>query len=256
MRAATPAPRAVYKKRLEPAVAPAKAAHPERPVEVWAEDEVPPRAEADPPSGLGPDRPTTKGARPSPLSAAARHRLRAAADSGETVRYLATGLSQPFFAELLAAFARQTGAGRKRHIALVRDNAGWYGPEDRIVPDRISLAVLPPYTPNLQPAEHLWPLVDEAVANRHFTTLEALDAAAARCRQLEASTIQPHTDFHWWPRPTRPRRSAGVGTMGSRVRGEAWAGTMADRAHVPTVVSAPRDDTLRRSGGFSRPRHR
>ncbi len=65
---------------------------------------------------------------------------------------------------------------------------------------------LPPYSPELQPAERLWPLVDEAVVNRHFATLDALDAAVAlRCRRLRADTIKPHTDFHWWPRPTRPR---------------------------------------------------
>jgi hypothetical protein len=126
--------------------------------------------------------------------------------SGETVRYLATGLSKPFFAALLAACARQTGAGRKRHIVLVLDNAGWHGPEGLAVPDGISLVFLPPYTPELQPAEHLWPLVDEAVVNTHFATLDALHATvAARCRQLHAGAIIPHTDFHWWPRPAKPR---------------------------------------------------
>jgi transposase len=124
--------------------------------------------------------------------------------SGETVWYLATGLSKPFFEALLAAFARQTGAGRRRHIVLVLDNAGWHGPEGLAVPDGISLVFLPPYTPELQPAEHLWPLVDEAVANTHFATLDALHAAVAeRCRRLDAGTIRPHTDFHWWPRPTK-----------------------------------------------------
>jgi hypothetical protein len=63
----------------------------------------------------------------------------------------------------------------------------------------------PPYTPELQPAERLWPLVDEAVANTHFATLDALHAAVAeRCRRLDAATIRPHTDFHWWPRPNKP----------------------------------------------------
>jgi transposase len=125
--------------------------------------------------------------------------------SGETVWYLATGLSKPFLAELLAAFARQTGAGRERHIILVLDNAGWHGPEDLAVPDGISLVFLPPYTPELQPAERLWPLIDEALANTHFAALEALEATvAARCRQLDATAIRPHTDFHWWPRPVTP----------------------------------------------------
>ena len=125
--------------------------------------------------------------------------------SGETVWYLCSGLSKPFFEELLAAFARQVGAGRERHVILVLDDAGWHGPEGLAVPEGISLVFLPPYTPELQPAERLWPLVDEAVVNKHFAALDALDAAvAARCRHLDAATIKPHTDFHWWPRPTMP----------------------------------------------------
>jgi transposase len=123
--------------------------------------------------------------------------------SGEALWYLATGLSKPFFAALLAAFARETGAGRERHIVLVLDNAGRHGPEGLAVPEGISLVFLPPYSPELQPAEHLWPLVDEPVANRHFAALADLEATIAeRCRRLDATTIQPHTHFHWWPKPT------------------------------------------------------
>ncbi|TDH52933.1 IS630 family transposase, partial [Dankookia rubra] len=39
--------------------------------------------------------------------------------SGEAVWYLCSGLSKPFFAELLATFARETCAGRERSIILV-----------------------------------------------------------------------------------------------------------------------------------------
>ncbi len=85
------------------------------------------------------------------------------------------------------------------------DNAGWHGPEGLAVPGGISLVFLPPYSPELQPAEHLWPLVDEPIVNRHFATLADLEAAVAeRRRRLGAETIKPHTDFHWWPRPTKP----------------------------------------------------
>jgi hypothetical protein len=48
----------------------------------------------------------------------------------------------------------------------------------------------------------LWPLTNEAVANRHFATLEALDIAlSARCRTLAAmpEIIQAETRFGWWP---------------------------------------------------------
>jgi transposase len=125
--------------------------------------------------------------------------------SGETVWYLSTGLSKPFFAALLAAFAQEIGAGHERSIILALDNAGWHGPEGLAVPDGIRLAFLPPYSPELQPAERLWPLVDEPIVNRHVASLPELDAIIAeRCRHLDAASIKPHTSFHWWPRPTNP----------------------------------------------------
>ena len=125
--------------------------------------------------------------------------------SGETLWYLCSGLSKPFFAALLATFARETGAGRERSIVLVLDNAGWHGPKDLPIPDGICLVFLPPYSPELQPAEHLWPLVDEPIVNRHVASFDELSTiVAARCRQLDAAALQPHTDFHWWPKPIQP----------------------------------------------------
>jgi len=46
--------------------------------------------------------------------------------SGETVWYLSSGVSKVFFAALLAAFARETGAGHECSIVLTLDNAGWH----------------------------------------------------------------------------------------------------------------------------------
>ena len=63
--------------------------------------------------------------------------------------------------------------GRRRRGQADRPgprNAGWHISGDLVVPPGIELAFLPPYTPELQPAEHLWPLADEAVANKHFAT--------------------------------------------------------------------------------------
>ncbi len=76
-------------------------------------------------------------------------------------------------------------------------NAGWHGPKGLAVPDGITPVFLPPYSPELQPAERLWPLVDEPVANKHFATLDDPNAAGAeRCRRLDADTVRPHTGFH------------------------------------------------------------
>jgi transposase len=88
---------------------------------------------------------------------------------------------------------------------LVLDNAGWHTPEGLAVPEGVRLVFLPPYTPELQPAEHLWPLLDEPLVNNHFDTLDDLDAVLAeRCDRLDRATIAENTKFHWWPEPIRP----------------------------------------------------
>ena len=127
--------------------------------------------------------------------------------SGETVWFLSNGIDKSFFAKLLEAFARDTGAGRDRIIVLQLDNAGWYTPENLPVPDGIRLVYQPARTPELQPAEHLWPLIDEPLANTHFETIADLDAVVARrCRNLnfDRSLIAQHTGFHWWPNSATP----------------------------------------------------
>ena len=108
---------------------------------------------------------------------------------------------------MLAAFAEEVGAGEGKLVILVLDNAGWHISGDLVVPKGIELAFLPSYTPELQPAEHLWPLADEAVANKHFATLKDLDAALSeRCRTLAdmPEVIKAATHFAWWPAVTPP----------------------------------------------------
>jgi transposase len=127
--------------------------------------------------------------------------------SGETVWFLSNGIDKAFFAKLLEAFARETGAGCDRIIVLQLDNAGWHTPENLDVPDGIRLVYQPAYTPELQPAEHLWSLVDEPLANKHFDTIDDLDAVVAmRCCDLhrDRNLIAQHANFHWWPKSINP----------------------------------------------------
>jgi transposase len=70
-------------------------------------------------------------------------------------------------------------------IVLVLDNAGWHGEAGLTVPDGVRLVFLPPYTPELQPAETLWTLVDEPIVNKHIATINELDdIIGRRCAAL------------------------------------------------------------------------
>ncbi len=71
------------------------------------------------------------------------------------------------------------------------------------VQEGVRLVFLRPYSPELQPAERVWPLVNEAVASRYFHNLEEMmEVVAERYRVLENApeTLRRHTLFHWWPR--------------------------------------------------------
>jgi DDE superfamily endonuclease len=122
--------------------------------------------------------------------------------TGEVVWFICTTVATDLFSAVLAAFAAAVGAGEAKLVILVLDNAGWHKSDGLIVPEGVELAFLPPYTPELQPAERLWPLTNEAVANRHVVTLAELDAALSeRCRTLATmpEAIKAATGFGWWP---------------------------------------------------------
>jgi transposase len=123
--------------------------------------------------------------------------------SGRTFFHLATTVSIPVFEVELAEFARQVGARPHKQIVLVLDRAGWHTSVRLRVPEHVHLLFLPPYSPELQPAEHLWPLTNTCLINRHFATIEALeDAQFARCADLQCQRerIRSTTLFHWWPK--------------------------------------------------------
>lgn len=74
------------------------------------------------------------------------------------------------------------------------------------VPEHVHLLFLPAYSPELQPAEHLWPLTNTVLVNTHFATIEDMEEAqAARCVALQARP-DPATLFHWWPKRIRKRQ--------------------------------------------------
>jgi transposase len=102
----------------------------------------------------------------------------------------------------LAEFAQAIGAGPGQQVIVVLDGAGWHVSAQLYLPAGVHLNFLPPYSPELQPAEWLWPLTNEALANRHFHDLDGLQAVHAQpCLRLQATpeVIRAPTNYHWWP---------------------------------------------------------
>ena len=122
--------------------------------------------------------------------------------SGAVEWFPCSAVNTALFAAVLARFAEAVGAGAAKTVILVLDNAGWHGGGRLEPPEGVRLVFQPPYSPELQPAERLWPLAREAVANQHFAGLADLDAALAeRCLALrdQPEAVKAHTHFPWWP---------------------------------------------------------
>lgn len=110
-------------------------------------------------------------------------------------------MNQEAFEIALSRFAKATGAGPNKRIILIVDGAGWHKGNIKI-PEGVHLLPLPAYSPELQPAERLWPLVRETLANKDIDTLDDLeDMLVKRCRYLieNVDVVKSNTLFHWWP---------------------------------------------------------
>jgi transposase len=122
--------------------------------------------------------------------------------SGRTHWLLLPTVNSQAMSLALANFAKEVGAGPNKHILLVLDQAGWHTSTEVVIPEGIEFVPLPSHSPELQPAERLWPLTNEAVANQSFASLDELDAVVGeRCVTLAKNPelIRSYTAYHWWP---------------------------------------------------------
>jgi transposase len=123
-------------------------------------------------------------------------------ESGEVYWLILPTVNTELFSMALYEFAREVAVGKDKRVLLVVDRAGWHTGGEVEVPEGIHLEFLPSGSPELQPAERLWPLTNEAVANGLFEEIEEIEEALVeRCLELldQPETIKGLTNYHWWP---------------------------------------------------------
>ena len=177
-----------------------KAAHPEDEVETWCEDEAR--------FGLQPVLRRVwapKGERPVATVApdyewlwmyAAAH-----PSTGESFWLSLPRLDGEMAQLFLNEFAKRH-VTKGKQIILIWDGAPAHRANSLCVPERITIVPLPAYTPELNPAENLWPLVKEGVANDCFKDLGALEKrVCGRSRKIyeDRDLISSRLSYHWWP---------------------------------------------------------
>lgn len=121
--------------------------------------------------------------------------------SGETYWWIMPKVNIDLFNRVLADFAQHFGLGQHKHVLLSVDQAGWHTSDKVVLPEGLHLEFLPPYSPELQPAERLWSILDEPIVNRIFEKIEDLEQVLCdRCCALlkQHEFIRGLTHFHWW----------------------------------------------------------
>jgi transposase len=70
------------------------------------------------------------------------------------------------------------------------DRAGWHTSRELKVPPNIRVALLPPYSSELNPVERLWRWVKrDTILNRLHLTLESVMDAVVRCPRKTTATF-------------------------------------------------------------------
>jgi hypothetical protein len=121
--------------------------------------------------------------------------------TGATSWYLMPSVNVEQFGTVLREFAQEHGVGEKKRIVLWMDQAGWHTSQKLQVPEGIHLLHQPAKSPEVQPSEKLWPLVNEAVANEAITSRDQLEQRLVRRVQYLSAhpeEVRGPTLFSWW----------------------------------------------------------
>lgn len=112
---------------------------------------------------------------------------------------LLPGVSKAWFARFLAEFAKEV-AGRR--AGLVLDGSGSHRAA-LAWPDNLAPIPLPPYSPELNPAEQVFRALRAKLANRVFADLDELgDAITEQLRRFwdAPALLRRLTAYPWWLR--------------------------------------------------------
>ena len=123
-------------------------------------------------------------------------------ESGENYWWILPYVNTELFNRVLADFAQEFQLNTNKRVLLVLDQAGWHISDQLKLPEGLDLYFLPAYSPELQPAERLWPLTNEVVANESPQSIEDLEELLMfRCRKLleQQDLVKGLTCYHWWP---------------------------------------------------------
>ena len=86
-------------------------------------------------------------------------------------------------------------------ILMVMDGAGWHKAKALAVPENMELIFLPPYSPQLNPVEHIWDSIRETdFSNQVFNSIEGVEDQLVRslvALEQHPASVASMTAFPW-----------------------------------------------------------
>ena len=92
--------------------------------------------------------------------------------TGESFCMITDGVSKEFFMKYLEDFSGRDPTELK---IIVIDNASFHSTKDIELPENIVLLPIPPYCPELNPAEKMWQWMKDRIAMKIYDDLESLE---------------------------------------------------------------------------------
>jgi len=110
--------------------------------------------------------------------------------TGESVALLAPNVNTDTFNVFLNMLAAEVKPDE--HVVLIMDQAGWHRSKTLDLPECMTVLLLPPYSPQLNPVENLWHhLRSHHLSNRAYDDYDHLiDAGTAAWQTLTPVTIK------------------------------------------------------------------
>jgi transposase len=104
--------------------------------------------------------------------------------------------------QAMSIFLREvSGRHPDEFILMVMDGAGWHRANGLKVPDNMALMFLPPYSPELNPVEHIWESIREnGFRNKAFNSIDAVEdqlMQSLAALEKDSSAVGKMTGFPW-----------------------------------------------------------
>ena len=84
---------------------------------------------------------------------------------------------------------------------MLLDGAGWHTAHTVVVPENMRLVPLPPYSPELNPTEHVWDILrEQCFANLVFDAMDGVEdqlVTALAALEADPPRVQRSTGIPW-----------------------------------------------------------